>query len=101
MVTVHPLKSLMLLSLAIGLGTGCQTTCKSACEKALSCDLDSPRVAYDACVDDCERERTLYADWWKNDEMSDRFDDHRNCIEDATCDELRAGQCYDDELFIF
>lgn len=101
MVTVRLLNLTLAVTLMVSLSSGCQTSCTTACEKALSCDLDSPRVSFDACYDDCERERTLYSDWWENDEMSDNFDDHRNCIADSTCEELRDGVCYDDALFIF
>ena len=102
LVTVRPLKTSLLVIIALSsLASGCTTTCSEACDKAIDCQLDSPRTSFDACYDDCERQRSLYADWWENDEMSDRFDDHRDCISDSSCEELEEGVCYDDELFIF
>ena len=100
--TVHRLKNCALVLFALStLSAGCTTTCSEACEKAIDCQLDSPRTSFDACYDDCERQRSLYADWWENDEKSDRFDDHRDCIADSSCEELEEGVCYDEEIFVF
>jgi len=87
--------------LAAAIGTGCAPTCKEACNKALSCELDSPRTSLDACVEDCERQRSLYRDWWEDEEKLERFEEHRRCVMQSNCDEIAEGVCYDEELFIF
>ena len=33
--------------------------------------------------------------------MIEGFADDRSCIVDATCEELEAGACYDEELYLF
>lgn len=80
---------------------GCVPTCKEVCNKALSCELDSPRTPLDACIEDCERQRSLYKDWWEDEEKVDLFVEHRRCVMQSSCDELAEGVCYDEELFIF
>lgn len=100
--TESPLRALGLLGL-LGLlaAGGCVPTCQTTCEKALACGLDSPRTSLDACVDDCERQRTLYKDWWEDGQKVEAFAEHRQCVMQATCAELDEGVCYDPELWIF
>lgn len=81
----------------------CAPTCDQTCRKVLfECDdLDSERVALDACLDSCTRQRLLYEDQWEDNALADAFDDHRRCLINRTCDEIAAGECYDDTLFLF
>ncbi len=92
--------ALALTTLALA-GAGCAPTCETTCRKVLSCGLDSPRTSQDACVEDCNRQRTLYKDWWGDLQKLDAFNEHRQCLMQMSCDEIADGACYDEELFIF
>ncbi len=80
---------------------GCAPSCGQTCKKVLDCELDSPRTTTLECRDDCERQRSLYEDWWKDEEKVEQFEEHRRCLMQSTCDQLAAGACYDEELFLF
>lgn len=91
------------LPLALLLTAGCAPTCDQTCRKVLfRCDLDTERVALDECVDACGRQEDLYVAW-KNEELLDLYRDQRRCIDDATCEQLREGACYEgfEELYPF
>lgn len=66
----------------------------------LSCDLDTSRLALDACIDDCERQNALY-EVWEDTEKQRAFRAHRSCLGRSSCEEIDAGVCYDEDLFIF
>jgi len=57
-------------------------------------------VALDECTESCQRQDFLYQQW-EDEEKQDRFDDHKACLKDASCDEITNGVCYDDALFVF
>lgn len=84
----------------LGLAAGCVPTCTETCEKVLDCSLDSERVSLDECVNQCEDQAALY-EVWEDDDKADLFDEHKTCLSDATCDEIEAGACYDEDLFVF
>lgn len=79
---------------------GCTPTCKATCRKVLACDLDSERVALDACADSCTDIASLYESW-EDEKLIEAFDDHRSCIGSSSCEEIEAGACYDEDLFVF
>jgi hypothetical protein len=82
------------------LAAGCAPTCASVCRKAMSCELDSPRTSTTECEDTCTHQLRLYQDW-DDEELQDAFDEQRQCIADATCDEIADGVCYDEALYVF
>ncbi len=89
--------------LAAGLGAGCDPTCRQSCKKVLSCsdelDIDGQRLA--DCEDYCLRQQQLYDDTWDDPDLSEAFHAMKRCIRDATCDELAAGECHDDDLYLW
>ncbi|MEN0062071.1 MAG: hypothetical protein AAGA48_07940 [Myxococcota bacterium] len=90
---------LMLLAFALG----CAPTCDQVCRKTLfDCDLSTERVALATCVDQCDRQLTLYQDQWMNDELASLFADHRRCLMRESCEEIADGVCYEgfEDLFV-
>lgn len=79
---------------------GCTPNCESSCKKVLDCGLDSQRFSLIECEQACIVQQTVY-EQWENDELVDAFKDHRRCLSDASCDEIAAGECYDERLFTF
>lgn len=79
---------------------GCEPTCEGVCRDVLACDLDSDRVSHEECEATCIRQQELYEDW-EDEDKADRFAAHKSCLSDATCDEIAAGVCYDEALFLF
>jgi hypothetical protein len=82
------------------LASGCAPDCKRVCHKLIDCGLDSPRTAYDECLQSCESQQALLEDW-ADAEKLDAFDEQRRCLGRSSCDEIEAGTCYDPELFSF
>lgn len=82
------------------LSAGCTPTCERTCRKMLDCGtLESDRVSVVECEASCERQLNLYTGWDDEQELDDAIDAHRRCLRRATCDEIEAGECYDERLF--
>jgi hypothetical protein len=88
------------IALALLVLGGCAPPCEQTCRKLLGCDLESPRTAQDACKVSCETEQHLYDAWDDNDKKA-AFDDERRCIASSSCEELKAGACYDEDLWSY
>ena len=81
----------------------CDPPCQRTCRKVLECgNLQTDRLALEACEQDCERQEQLYDDW-EDEAKQDLFKDHKRCLLDATCDEIADGECFVgyEELFVF
>ena len=89
-----------LLAFLIGvLLAGCAPPCDQVCRKARKCDL-SPRLSQDECVEACDRQRAFY-DIEEDKDGKEAFAAERRCVMQATCEEIHAGECYDEEVFPF
>jgi hypothetical protein len=83
------------------LAPGCRPSCEQVCEKLLACDaVESPRVSQAECEDGCAREEAL-VETWDDQELLDAFHDEMDCVADSSCDDVAAGACYDEALFVF
>ena len=97
-VSVH--RSLLAV-IVIGLGlSGCAPPCRTTCSKTLRCGIDSERIAQEECELSCNRELSLYQSWEDQTKLI-AFRKHRRCIFNSSCEEIAAGECYDEELFEF
>lgn len=80
---------------------GCQPTCRSVCHKLVNCDeVETPRLAEDECVSQCEVQQKLYDDW-QDTELRSSFADLKSCIKDEDCSAIDDGACYDPDLYIW
>ena len=88
--------------LIAGLMGGCTPTCKQTCNKITGCEqlADYSGTHPDFCAETCIRQETLYQ-VWEDYDLLDRLDAHKECLMDATCDDIAAGVCYDEELYAF
>ncbi len=83
------------------LSSACTPTCRETCKKLLACeDLDSERVALDACDDSCGDLDAQYEDW-EDESLIEALDEHKKCVGSSTCEEIGAGVCFDEALFVF
>jgi len=81
----------------------CNPRCERTCRKLLDCgNLQSDRLAVEACEQDCLRQEDLYAEWG-DDDKAELFKEHKRCLMQATCDEIADGECFVgyEELFVF
>lgn len=92
--------SALLLLVAALLG-GCQPTCEQVCDKLVACENPgTERMSGPECEVECKEQQELYATW-ADTQLRASFDAHLSCLDDATCDEVAAGACYDEEMFSF
>lgn len=83
--------------------SACAPPCEAVCKKVLfDCQLDTERLALQACEQSCERQETLYRQW-EDDEKLELYLEHRRCLVRSTCEQISEGSCYDgfEELFLF
>ena len=91
------------LSIAFALVTlvGCEPSCEATCDKLMSCDgIEMEHTSVGECAAACETQQNVYEKWSATDER-DWFGDLKDCIDDASCKDIVAGECYDDELYIW
>jgi hypothetical protein len=92
---------LLLIGIVSALAAGCTPNCPDTCRKILRCDeLAVVEYGQIECEESCNRASDLYESWEDQDKI-DAFDAHRQCISASTCEEISAGVCYEDEIFIF
>jgi hypothetical protein len=88
----------------VGGAPGCAPSCETLCNKLERCDLD-PGVSSDECRETCDRQISFFkednAQVPDGDGLGDAFYQHRVCLGAHTCDEIAAGACYDEDLFLF
>lgn len=86
---------------SILIGTGCSPTCQRTCTKLVTCDeVESDRVAVDECEESCVLQEALYQEW-DDTQLQDAFVDYKRCVTGSTCEEVAAGECYDEDLWIW
>lgn len=89
-----------MLALAIFFVGACEPTCKQVCRRVLSCDLQVSRTELDECEASCVFQERMYDQADDGDRRS-RLADHKRCLRRSSCSEIREGECYDEELFVF
>lgn len=80
--------------------TACAPNCERTCRKLLDCGtLETDRVSVNECEASCTAQLTMFNGWQDEDELNEAFDEHRRCLVQSTCDQVEAGECYDERLF--
>ena len=79
--------------------SGCAPTCETICNKITRCELADGFEQLE-CQESCTRQDAQYKVEGE-DTLKRAFADHRRCIASATCEEIEAGECYDEDLFLF
>jgi hypothetical protein len=77
---------------------GCAPSCEALCTKLVRCDLE-PSVTVVECTQTCDRQLAFVKDQ-NDDALSDAWRDQRVCLGANSCDEIAAGACFDDALFL-
>ncbi len=95
-------RSAAALLLVGALGAGCAPSCDTACLKLVeTCGgVGAERMTADECGEACVAEDDLY-DRWTDTQLRAALDAELRCIVSSTCEEIEAGACYDDSLFVF
>ena len=78
----------------------CSPTCSQSCNKLETCDLLGT-VTSAECKLQCTRELSSTRDTDPSGDGTTDFSDERQCIADATCAELAAGDCREPGLLPF
>lgn len=96
-----PLAAALLLILGAGL-SACEPTCKATCRKLLACDdVNSPRVSQDDCEYSCTTQQNLYEQDWEDTQLREALADAKRCVSASSCEDIAAGVCYDEDLYIW
>jgi len=92
-------RSLLLLAGALLVAPGCTPTCEQVCDKLVGCDgLSTERQTAAECTETCQTQQELYQRWTDTELRAD-FDGQLSCLNDATCEQIAAGECFDAELY--
>lgn len=81
---------------------GCTPTCARVCTRLVDdCgDLGTERMTAYECEESCTEQQKLY-DRWADTQKQDALDEELSCLIDATCDDIAAGTCYNEELWAY
>lgn len=92
-----PLLTPLIAVIGMSFAAACTPTCEQTCRKLLfRCAFpETEQVRLEECEISCQREEALY------DQVDDREGlsearAHRRCVANSSCDEIEAGDCYDD-----
>ena len=95
------LRSCVGLAIVIGMSSGCKATCADVCDRLVDCDgLPTERMSSAECEDSCRSETALY-DGWTDVQKQDALQSELDCLNEASCDDVAAGVCYDDSIWSF
>ena len=93
-------RSSLFLALVAAICASCAPTCDQTCRKLIRCaesgSTETRVECDDACIDLLQE-----LDDVEDKAREELFAAHRRCIVGATCDEIDAGECYDETLFAF
>ena len=95
------------LALLGSLSFACTPTCEQVCSKLHSCDeLNLDNRPETECKVECQFQQGVYEARNEDEdephpEKLEAFEDYKRCIDEASCDDLVAGECYDPELYAF
>ncbi|MFT6145518.1 MAG: hypothetical protein ACJAZO_002341 [Myxococcota bacterium] len=84
---------------ALTLGSACAPNCETTCNKIIRCEL-ADNFEQLECEEACTRQSAQF-EVEDNRTLKQDFRAHRSCIRSSTCEELEAGECYDEDLFQF
>ncbi len=84
---------------ALTLASACAPTCETTCRKIVRCEL-ADNFEQLECEESCTRQSALF-EVEDNKTLRQAFAAHRRCVTSSTCEELEAGECYDEDLFQF
>lgn len=91
----------MRLILAFLLLAGCTPTCEQVCDHVVACgNPGTERMSSEECTESCQRQDALYQEW-TDEKLRDGFDAALTCLDEATCEQLEAGACYDAEVWAY
>lgn len=77
----------------------CAPPCAQLCAKLDRCDLNGG-VSVDECTETCDAQIEVYKAETEDDEAQKAYRRHRLCLGSHSCEEIAAGACYDEELFL-
>lgn len=96
---MRPSEALALTLIALVGLQACTPRCQEVCSKVLDCGIESTRVARGECIASCQTEQALY-DTWEDTEKQKAFKEHKRCIRSSSCEEIAAGECFDERLYV-
>ena len=80
---------------------GCKATCADVCDRLVECyGLPTERMSSAECEDSCKSQSTLY-DGWTDIQKQDALQAELDCLNEAACDDIAAGVCYDDAIWSY
>lgn len=90
------------LTAPLGLLTGCEPSCAKTCTTLLSCDSVETNVTeIEECESSCLVQQEVYEDLGDDSAEREAFKELKQCIQSTECDAIAAGECYDEELYIW
>ncbi len=81
--------------------SSCSPACEQVCDKLVACDgLSTERQTVAECTETCQTQQELYQRW-SDTELRADFDAQLSCLNDAACEQIAAGECYDADLYLW
>lgn len=95
-----PAISGLLVVIVLTLTSGCEPTCRQVCRGVLSCELGVSEIQLDECEASCVFQEREYEES-DDDDRRRALGAHKRCLRRSTCAEIREGECYDEDIFLF
>lgn len=81
---------------------GCEPSCAKTCKTLLACEsVETEVTEEEECEASCLTQEEVYEDIGEDSDEREAFKDLKKCIQSSECDAIAAGECYDEELYIW
>lgn len=100
---ISPTSALVLPVIAalLALAPGCKATCEDVCDRMVECDgLPTERMSSAECEESCKSQTTLY-EGWTDIQKQDALQSELDCLDGASCEDIAAGVCYDEDIWSY
>ena len=86
----------------IGFLMGCEPSCAKTCRTLLDCEaVETSVTEVEECEASCQIQQDIYEDMGDDSVDREAFKELKQCIQSTECDAIAAGECYDEELYIW
>ena len=81
---------------------GCEPSCAKTCKTILECEnIETEVTELEECEASCLVQEELYEDMGEDSVEREAFKELKQCIQTSECNAIAAGECYDEELYIW
>ena len=81
---------------------GCEPSCAKTCKTLLACEnIETEVTEAEECEASCLVQEEVYEELGEDSVEREAFKELKKCIRSSECEAIAAGECYDEEVYIW